>query len=152
MPKLHSQLALFGAIDQEVTNAKVALRDGAAGDRTEAAVSVIELVETFLPGTAGFGRNGWYAELTDFLSSDELRAPAGRRPAPAPTFPELPEAIGELVEIGNETEDGDTVLARASYAAVVLSKIHALTGNRENDVLAILDRALISCTPSRRTT
>jgi hypothetical protein len=146
MPKLHSQLALFGAIDEEVTNAKKALRDGAAGADAETACATIDLVEKFLPGTAGFGQSEWYRELRRFLSGPALRA---RRSSRAPDFPELSRAISDLSEVENERHDRDPVLARATYAAVILAKIYRLTRIRQDDedaILAILPTTLKSWT------
>lgn len=147
MPKLQSQLALFGAIDQEVTNAKNVLREGAETGADSWPCQVIELVEKFIPGTAGFGQNRWYPELVDFLSSDELRAPV-RSSSAGPDFPDLPGAIAQLSEVENEPDDRDPVLARATFAAVVLEKIFRLLPDRSGrpDVLQLLDVTLRSWT------
>ena len=142
MPILHSQLALFGAIDQEVAEAKNKLRNPAEGDDTAAAAGVIDMVKKFLPGTTGFGQHGWYAELTSFLNS-----PPVLHGSDGVVFPDLRGALGELQEPGNQVDDRDPILARAVYAAVILEKIYVLTDrgrNDDNDVLGILRQALIS--------
>ena len=74
MGKLHSQLALYGSIDDEVVS-----RDD---PRTT------EIVERFLPGTTGYGQRGWYRELRTFI--DRL-APSG-----SVQFPTRDEAILDL--------------------------------------------------------
>ena len=135
MPKLHSQLAIFGAIDKEVTDAKNRLRAG-EDDRDEAEdYAVIDLAKRFLPGTAGFGQHGWYRELTTYLNRTQIR-----KSEESLRFPTLGEALGELREVGsNEGDFRDPVLARASYGAVVLAKIYGITGrSSEDEVLAIL--------------
>jgi hypothetical protein len=142
MPILHSQLALFGAIDQEVAEAKRKLRDPAEGDDTVAAAGVVDMVGKFLPGTTGFGQHGWYAELTSFLNSAPVL-----HGSHGVVFPDLRGALGELHEPGNQIDDRDPILARAVYAAVILEKIYALTNRdrtQDNDVLSILRQALIS--------
>jgi hypothetical protein len=142
MPILHSQLALFGAIDQEVSDAKRKLRDPAEGDDTVAAAGVIDMVGKFLPGTTGFGQHGWYAQLTSFLNSAPVRQEDGNV-----EFPVLRDALGELHEPGNQIDDRDPILARAVYAAVILEKIYVLTNrnrNPDNEVLRILPQILVS--------
>ena len=74
MGKLHSQLALYGSIDDEVVR-----RDD---PRTT------EIVERFLPGTTGYGQRGWYRELRTFI--DKL-APSG-----SVQFPTREEALRDL--------------------------------------------------------
>jgi hypothetical protein len=53
MGKLHSQLALFGSIDDEVIRRN--------DPRTTA------MVERFLPGTTGYGQRGWFTQLRNFV-------------------------------------------------------------------------------------
>ena len=121
MSKLHSQLALFGAIDREVVDAKTRLREGAHGESGAADVAVIDMVEAFLPGTTGFAQHGWYEQLVAFL-----KATAVTEGGEAPAFPELGDAIDDLAEGSSEGDDDerDPVLARAAYGAVVLEKIY----------------------------
>ncbi len=146
MSKLHAQLAVFGAIDQEVVAAKKRLRAGASGDNAATDAAVIDMVEGFLPGTTRFGQHGWYAQLVTFLNAKSERpAPAASEPDPAQevsvarfaqaegappappvvNFPELEAALDELeTSISHEDDERDPVLARAAYGAVVLSKIY----------------------------
>ena len=114
MPKLHSQLAIFGAIDKEVTDAKNRLRAG-EDDRDEAEdYAVIDLAKRFLPGTAGFGQHGWYRELTTYLNRTQIR-----KSEESLRFPTLGEALGELREVGsNEGDFRDPVLARPVFRIV----------------------------------
>jgi hypothetical protein len=74
MGKLHSQLALFGSIDDEVVK-----RDD---PQTTA------IVEQFLPGTTGYGQRGWYRELRTFVD--------GLSPTGSVSFPSRAEALGDL--------------------------------------------------------
>ena len=145
MSKLHSQLALFGAIDQEVVDAKARLRRGDGDDAAD--TEVIEMVEGFLPGTTGFGQHGWYQQLFTFLATKT----STRGGSEGVTFPDLETAITQLVtrtsvaevEEKEREDERDPVLARAAYAAVVLEKIYRRRG-RSADIepLEILDRAL----------
>ena len=75
MGKLHSQLALFGSIDDEVVKRN--------DPRTTA------IVESFLPGTTGYGQRGWFGELRNFVNQ---LAPSGRV-----EFPSREEALGDLI-------------------------------------------------------
>lgn len=136
MGKLHSQLALFGAIDDEVVRRN--------DPRTTA------IVERFLPGTTGYGQRGWFAQLRKFV--DDL-SPSGQVEFPSRddalrdlvraerTDTEVarrafirqirPGVLHTLVESGADlAPEVDTVnpltpstLARATYAAAVLAKI-----------------------------
>lgn len=74
MGKLHSQLALFGSIDDEVVRRN--------DPRTTA------IVEKFLPGTTGYGQRGWWRNLRDFI--DRL-SPTG-----SVSFPDRDEALRDL--------------------------------------------------------
>ena len=141
MPKLHSQLAIFGAIDKEVTDAKNRLRAGEDDRDADKDMAVIDLATRFLPGTAGFGQHGWYRELTTYLNRTAIRK--SEEPV---RFPTLGEALGELREVGEAEEDfRDPVLARACYGAVVLAKIYGITGrSSEDEVLAIVPRLIES--------
>jgi hypothetical protein len=144
MSKLHSQLALFGAIDQEVTNAKKCLAAGAADSDAIKYAGVIDMVGEFLPGTAGFGQHGWYSELASFFNRpDVLRSCVGFE------FPTISVALNELRKAYVDEDDRDPVLARAAYAAIILEKIYNLTDRGrtdDNDVLSILRPALRSWT------
>jgi hypothetical protein len=164
MSKLHAQLAVFGAIDQEVVAAKKRLRAGASGDNAATDAAVIDMVEGFLPGTTRFGQHGWYAQLVTFLNAKSKRpAPAASEPDPAQevsvarfaqdegappappvvNFPELEAALDELeTSISHEDDERDPVLARAAYGAVVLSKIYHRLERSGVDPLRILPRAL----------
>jgi hypothetical protein len=140
MSKLHSQLAVFGAVDQEVVDAKDRLRQGAEDDSAADDAAVIDMVETFLPGSTGFGQHGWYEQLVNYLTTV-----AARQGSNGTTFPHLEEALDELeTNVADEEDDRDPVLARASYAAVVLEKIYRRRGVRTDDhqPLRILVRAL----------
>jgi len=136
MSRLHSQLALFGAIDQEVVEAKARLREGAEND-PQADTDIIDMVEAFLPGTTGFGQHGWYQELVNYLTTN-----ATTEGSEQIAFPDLDQAINDLVEGSPEEDDErDPVLARAVYGAVVLEKIYRRR-IRTADPLRVLQRSL----------
>ncbi|WP_029115865.1 hypothetical protein [Mycobacterium sp. URHB0044] len=145
MSKLHSQLALFGAIDQEVSAAKKRLKDGADGDDAAAASDLIDMVGKFLPGTTGFGQHGWYAELAKFLNRPPVLCGRSRV-----VFPDLNRALAELRGAEKEQNDRDPVLARAVYAAVILKKIYSATGRggteEDTDAFSIVGPSLKSWT------
>src|SRR5882757_8818480 len=121
MSKLHSQLALFGAIDTEVTLAKTALKQGAEGEDAAKHTAVIAMAGQFLPGTTGFGQNGWYAELGKFINRPEVRR-SDEHSNEHIEFPDLTSALSELQTTTNERDDRDPVLARAVYGAIILKK------------------------------
>jgi hypothetical protein len=75
MSKLQSQLALFGAIDQEVVDAKTRLREGATGAEADTDSAILDLVGRFIPGATRFGQSGWYQEL-QVLVANTARHPA----------------------------------------------------------------------------
>lgn len=145
MSKLHSQLALFGAIDREVSAAKERLREGVDPDEAAVAAGVIDMVGKFLPGTTGYGQHGWYAELTRYLN-----APPVARGRNRVMFPDLAEALAELRGTENQQDDRDPVLARAAYAAIILKKIYSATGRggteEDDEVFSIVGPALRSWT------
>lgn len=133
MSILHSQLALFGAIDDMVVQARQ--RDSVT-DR-----EVVAMVETLLPNSTGFGQAGWFRELERFLNKNALSD--GATPL---EFPTVSEAVAELRDLpftltsrtreravrGFEHEKPynpalDPVLARSGFAAVVIDKIFRMT-------------------------
>ena len=125
MSKLHSQLALFGAIDQEVVAAKARLREAPEGTDPEIDNAVIGLVEGFLPGTTRFGQHGWYEQLTNYLETRAVRPPA--QGSEVFKFPDLGDAIDELeTNISEEDDERDPVLARAAYGAARVSHCLAM--------------------------
>jgi hypothetical protein len=140
---LQSQLSFFGAIDEAVLFAK----EG-HGENPDA---VLRTVEAMLPHTTGFGQAGWYRELEDFANRPGVRV----SPSPA-RFPSAQEALGYLQasthdermrlasdslgpepsgtparlpeRVGAYDPTHDPVLARSTYAAMVLAKIANLGG------------------------
>ena len=138
----HHVLALYGEIDNQVLAAR---KRNTPADR-----EIVDLVETMLPGTTGFGQAGWYRELEKFADkrrgkgvravagapegpvqfpefSDSvlfLERLAGRSPAPADP-PQSPEVLRPKVQVRQQhyTIDRDPVYAKATFAAVVLEKI-----------------------------
>lgn len=145
MSKLQSQLALFGAIDQEVVNAKTRLRGGATGRDADVDSAVVDMVGRFLPGSTGFGQSGWYQELQVLVQTQAAHSSDSE----LFTFPDLRAALDDLTENhdGEETDDRDPILARATYAAVILDKIYRLIGQPEGiSPLSILDRTLAGWT------
>lgn len=105
MGKLHSQLALFGSLDDEVMAQK---------DPHTSAV-----VESFLPGTTGYGQRGWFGQLKTFVnklatkqdpvhfpSREEALADLTRDQRPSRAFLDDldPERILDLVTSGPDEE------------------------------------------------
>jgi hypothetical protein len=86
MSILHSQLAIFGAIDELVLEARKGKRG--ADDQ-----KVLKAAARLLPNSTGFGEAGWYRELTQFLGTPGVRNENRRGLF---TFPSLEEATGEL--------------------------------------------------------
>jgi hypothetical protein len=124
MSELHAQLALFGLIDEIVTT---------TGDPKIAAT-----VEKFLPRTTGPGQRGWYAELTNFLSKDELfpRDDDGNvRPRSGAV--QVPDYVGALTELRSGVQPelelppdtprpSPAVLSKTIFASMILAKIARL--------------------------
>ena len=141
---LQSQLAFYGAIDDAVVHAQQG-----GGENSD---QVLSTVEAMLPGTTGFGQAGWYRELEDFANRP------GVRTSDVPvTFPSLTDSLAYLAAptaasreqvavaafqgnlnpereklaehvSGSYFPDGDPVLARCAYAAMVLEQITQLGG------------------------
>ncbi len=109
MPRLQSQLALYGAIDEAV----VAAHDPA----------VTRSVERFLPGTTGFGQRGWYRDVQRFLGS--------LVPGERARFPDLTAARADLIR---RARSGDglppAVTARVILAEVILDRVARSHGER----------------------
>ena len=141
---LQSQLAFYGAIDDAVVHAQQG-----GGENSD---EVLRTVEAMLPGITGFGQAGWYRELEDFANRP------GVRTSDVPvTFPSLTDSLAYLAAptaasreqvavaafqgnldpereklaehvSGSYFPDGDPVLARCAYAAMVLEQITQLGG------------------------
>jgi len=148
MSILHSQLAIFGAIDALVVEARKGYLHGAEQRLLDAA-------EKLMPNTTGFGEAGWFTELESFFNRETVR-----RSEAFFAFPALPDAAAELgalrqsagtEELGStafsrqvsvlrdSTQAGgfedqtplyspeyDPALARAGYGAFVLRKLNRL--------------------------
>jgi hypothetical protein len=151
MSILHNQLALFGAIDDLVVEAK--------RGRTESDRAIVRMVERFLPRSTGMCQDGWYRELERFLSQQAVAHDTGL------TFPTTEHAIAGLAEVptardtpleepsdpSHGFEDtlpyspaNDPVLARAGYAAMVLGKIYAAKNAGAPDGLYDVMRTAVS--------
>lgn len=112
MSILHSQLALFGKIDELVMNATKP--------------ETVAIVEKLLPGTTGIGQQGWYGELRQFLSRPELARDADGNPRSGELeFPDYVQAVGELTAPTISGEGGLSPAAKAKslFAATILSKV-----------------------------
>lgn len=121
MSKVHAQMALFGALDEFVTQTDDP--------------RIRNTVEAFLPGTTGIGQRGWYAELRRFLNKNEL-APRDETGAPLPragpvTMPGLTEAVAQLTNQplpgqpapADEAPPTPDVMARSIFAATVFNQL-----------------------------
>ena len=89
MSILHSQLAIFGAIDELVVEAR-------KGNRGADDQKVLRAAARWLPNSTGFGEAGWYRELTQFLGTPGIRNENRRGLF---TFPSLEDATGELSRV-----------------------------------------------------
>ena len=69
MSILHSQLAIFGAVDELVVEAR-------KGNRGSIDQAVLATAEKLLPNSTGFGEAGWYRELDQFFDPQGIRNPA----------------------------------------------------------------------------
>ena len=153
MSILHSQLAIYGAIDELVIEAR---KDKKPTDK-----AVLAAAAKLLPNTTGFGEAGWYRELQLFINRDgvakEVREEKRREPI---RFPQLADATSELARvpppIPNPSEEElraiigsgrvrdpdapggfedqtfydssyDPALARAGYGAFTLLKLAQIT-------------------------
>jgi hypothetical protein len=158
MSIVHSQLAIYGAIDDLVVQA----RKGTNGSTDQA---VLTTAARLLPNTTGFGQAGWYGELEQFINRDGVCSPDQREYL---TFPTLGEATAELssvppprsesepIQVRNPSAPGgfesqtfhdsahDPVLARAGYGAFALLKLCEIAGwekfdaNLRDDLTAVL--------------
>ena len=138
MPNLlQSQLSFFGAIDTAVLHA----RRGEGPDPD----GVLRMVDSFLPGTTGFGQAGWYRELQEFANRPEVRADDREQQL---SFPTVAEAVSDLqaarrapavaIAARGVTTTGfqeppynpyhDPALARSAYAAMILAKLQRMHG------------------------
>jgi hypothetical protein len=175
MSIVHSQLAIYGAIDDLVIQA----RKGTNGTTDEA---VLAAAARLLPNATGFSEAGWYGELEQFINRDHIRIGDGHERL---TFPTLAEATAELTQVplmsqteldrvrdpsapgGFESQTfydsaRDPVLARAGYGAFALLKLGEIAGweqldaNLRDDLRAVLAVAVGSFTevgdPGRATT
>ena len=166
MSIVHSKLAIYGAIDDLVVQA----RKGTNGSTDQA---VLTTAAKLLPKATGFGEAGWYRELEQFINRDGVRLPDRREKL---TFPTLGEAIAELssvpppmseselVQVRDPSAPGgfesqtfhdsahDPVLARAGYGAFALLKLGEIAGwdtfdaNLRDDLKAVLAVAVRSFT------
>jgi hypothetical protein len=165
MSIIHSQLAIYGAIDDLVVQA----RKGTNGSTDQA---VLTTAAKLLPDTTGFGEAGWYGELEQFINRDGVRSPDHEHL----TFPTLGQATMELSSVRppmSETELNqprnpnaaggfesqtfydsayDPVLARAGYGAFALLKLGEIAGwdkfdaNLRDELRAVLAVAVRSFT------
>jgi hypothetical protein len=153
MSILHSQLAIYRAIDDLVIQA----RRGAHGDADR---ELLKTAAALLPNSTGFGEAGWSHELEEFINLHRTEPVLDQS---EPSFPELSAATEELKNVPppgeprrperSDASDGqgfesrrfydsayDPALARAGYGAFVLAKLLQLAdrGGASPDVLAEL--------------
>jgi hypothetical protein len=153
----HHVLALYGEIDDQVVEARKLSRPA---DR-----AVVDLVETMLPGSTGFGQAGWYRELERFanrLRRERAKAD-GLGPVEELDFPAFNDSViflpdPERASTGkpraarpevafrqqNRTLNRDPTYAKSIFAATILEKIHRLRGSEAvsaslNTVAPVMD-------------
>lgn len=86
MSILHSQLAIYGAIDELVIEAR-------KGNRGEADQKLLTAAAQLLPNSTGFGQAGWYRQLEGFFNRELLRT------SEPVVFPALDAATDELIKV-----------------------------------------------------
>ena len=109
MSILHSQLAIFGAVDELVVEAR-------KGNRGSIDQAVLATAEKLLPNSTGFGEAGWYRELEQFFNREGIRNPARTRVV----FPDLDAATKELTNVpepATGSDKGSSEMA-TTFAAV----------------------------------
>ncbi|ORW17943.1 hypothetical protein AWC19_19910 [Mycobacterium palustre] len=94
---MHSQLAIFGAIDELVLEART-------GDNGSADRAVLTAAAKLMPNSTGFGEAGWYRELQRFVNRDGVRAPGRTNPI---AFPTLQAATTELLGVPAPTPEAE---------------------------------------------
>jgi hypothetical protein len=89
MSILHSQLAIYGAIDELVLEAR-------KGKRGAVDQEVLKTAANLVPNSTGIGQAGWYRELEDLFNREGIRS-QGR--TERLVFPTLDVATRELNEV-----------------------------------------------------
>lgn len=160
---LHSQVALYGEIDDQVVEAR---RGTTAAD-----AAVVATAEAFLPGSTGFGQAGWLGDLTTFLNGTGVRR-SGQSRFEFPTFADATgivagAAVGEpgsnrsgtprsipfpKAQVRRSIFDParDPALARSVYASVILEKLYRIRNPDAADPRGRADPVanLFAATPS----
>ena len=104
MATLHSLLALYGALDDAVTT---------SGDP-----QVAQTVESFLPGTTGLGRQGWFTDIRNFV----------RRLSLDPDQTEFPSRTAALREFSELSSDSDDFEMQHRITAVEMTRFLYVVG------------------------
>lgn len=95
MSIVHSQLAIFGAIDELVLAART-------GTNKSTDRAVLSAASKLLPNTAAFAEAGWHRELQQFINREGVRSPDRSEPF---TFPTLEAAAAELMQVPQPTAE-----------------------------------------------
>jgi hypothetical protein len=89
MSIVHSQLAIFGAIDELVLAART-------GTNKSTDRAVLKAAGKLLPNTTGFREAGWHRELQELTNREGVRSP---NQSERFTFPALEAAAAELMQV-----------------------------------------------------
>ena len=123
MSILHSQLAIFGAVDELVVEAR-------KGNRGSIDQAVLATAEKLLPNSTGFGEAGWYRELEQFFNREGIRNPARTRVV----FPDLDAATKELTNVPEPATGSDK---GSSEVATTFAAVTGPTGDGPSEPAGI---------------
>ena len=135
MSILHNQLAIYGAIDAMVLEAR-------KGNRGAADQELLKTAAKLMPNTTGIGQAGWYRELEDFFNRDGIRNQDRTHrilfPALDTATQELnavipPERSRESFALPGESGTADTSVA--SVSSVGVHRDASAPGGFENQTL-----------------
>jgi hypothetical protein len=147
MSILHNQLAIYGAIDAMVLEAK-------QGKRGAVDQELLKTAASLMPNSTGFGQAGWYTELENFFNRKDIRRGIDRERWTFPSLDVATQGLNELppprsersgAQRDTEAPGGfeqqtyynpayDPALARAGYGAFVLLKLGSFINWEKDNV------------------